>query len=416
MNSLVKRLSAVCALSVIALMVAVTGVYAQALIIPEPQDLSYKGGTGFTVNSSTQIVMNTSPDSKDTYTANQLRRKVWDMTGQLLTIVQGGVGAPTSNVIAIGDPARNTAVTAIIATWPDAVGKTSHSEGYMLGVKDTSIVIQGYDQAGTFYGCQTLIQLLEYYQTAAIAALFCYDYPDLPMRGTMVRIWNDYDPTTTLEVISEIMARSKLNYLQLDLEAGLGVIFPSHPELYYGLPVDQRRTNPTTFDMVVPAVNFARQNFMEIIGAGGAYWSHSDGGCTNWTLNTNLRENRAAPDPDTQLETLCGRNPTAQAMVHDMWTDLINYFDPPYIHAGWDEVSYLGNSSCPYCAGGNTRDLFTEFLTNDRNWLNARGKGMIMWADMLRTDMNGLQFGTYDCVNYMPTDILLEDWEYLEDA
>ncbi|MDO8685032.1 MAG: glycoside hydrolase family 20 zincin-like fold domain-containing protein [Armatimonadota bacterium] len=379
-------------------------------IIPEPQQITWKPGTGFLIDENTRIVMNTSPNDNDTFTANQLRRKVWDMTGYLPDIIEGGAGAPTTNVIAIGDPARNTAVASIIATWPEATGLASKSEGYILGVKESSIVIRGFDQSGTFYGCQTLIQLLENFGTARISPLFCYDYPDLAMRGTMVRAWDYVDSVFLKEVISEVMARHKLNVLQIDM--GMRVLWPSHPELYYGMPPEDQSPNPTTIQMMAPIADFAKQHFMDVVPAGPS-WSHADGMITMSTMNTLLRENRSEADPSPDLETLCHRNPAAQQIMHDLWNDMITWFNPNYIHAGWDEISAIGHSSCPYCAGVSKTTLFKEFLTSDRDWMAARGIQMIMWADMLRPDMNGgSPWNLSQVAATMPKDIILEDWEY----
>ncbi|MHC4676320.1 MAG: hypothetical protein ACYTBZ_27835, partial [Planctomycetota bacterium] len=64
-------------------------------IIPQPQEITWYPDTGFTVNAQTQIVIPVNPDDKDNLTADQLQRKVWDMTGHLPPIVQGAPGAPT---------------------------------------------------------------------------------------------------------------------------------------------------------------------------------------------------------------------------------------------------------------------------------------------------------------------------------
>ena len=382
------------------------------VIIPLPQELTMKSGS-FQVNANTQIVMNTSPDAKDTFTADQLKRKIWDTTGYTLNIVQGSAGAPTSNVIAIGDPAKNTAVASIIATWTEAAGKASKSEGYMLGVKNTSIVVCGYDQPGTFYGCQTLIQLFEQRGSQSIASLFCYDYPELQWRGTMVRVWNAPDHAFVMELISEVMARYKLNVLQMEFQ--YAAIFPSHPELYWNLPLDQRQPGPFNLETVVPIADWAKKHFIEVVPCSGA-WTHSDGLITNWTLNPNLREYRTGMDPWGSNENLCPRDPAAQQMVHDLWTDLINLFHPNYIHTGWDEASWMGHSSCSYCKNVSQRTLFNEFLWNDRNWLMARGVRPTMWGDMLRSDENGLTGNKYLVAGTMPRETVVLDWEYTHDV
>jgi hypothetical protein len=372
-------------------------------IIPQPQQLTWKSG-GFLVNSNTKIVMNTHPDVKDTNTANLLRRKVWDMTGQLLRIVPGGAGAPTKNVIAIGDPAKNTAVASIIASWPGASGKASKTEGYVLGVKNTSIVIRGFDRPGTFWGLQTLIQLLEHYGKSRIAGLFSYDYPDRAWRGLYFRVRYKFDVEFTKQVISEIAARYKMNTLVFDIS--YGTIWKSHPELYTGDPAIASRMSD-----VAPLPGYCRQYFIEPIPYCSS-WVHAWEWITSGTLNGNLREDRNAVDPDPAGETLCPRNPTNVKLVHDLWNELIGVFHPKYLHTGWDEISHLSASSCPYCAGQNPATSFSKFLWNDYNYLHARGITPLMWADMLIASQNGSTWNTSGVVSTMPKGTIVDDWEY----
>lgn len=54
------------------------------------------------------------------------------------------------------------------------------SEGYYLRVRDHEIIVAGRDERGTFYGLQTLKQLL---QQPSIPELEITDYPDVPFRG-----------------------------------------------------------------------------------------------------------------------------------------------------------------------------------------------------------------------------------------
>ncbi|MDO8683646.1 MAG: family 20 glycosylhydrolase, partial [Armatimonadota bacterium] len=351
------------------------------------------------------------PDENDTFTANQLRRKVWDMTGHLPEIVEGGAGAPTTNVIAIGDPAKNTAVASLISTWPEATGKASKCEGYLLGVKDGSIVIRGFDQKGTFYGCQTLILLLESYRTARIGNLFCYDYPDLAWRGMFVRVRYAFDVEFLKELISEVVARYKLNVLELDV--AYGTQWTSHPELYLGDPAIASHTTD-----LIPIVPHARQHFIEPIPHLNG-WVHTSEFHTANTMNTLLRENRTWPDPAPEVENICPRNPASVQLVHELMDELIEIFQPRYFQTGWDEISALSHSSCPYCSGTNPISSFSEFLWNDYNYLSAKGITPIMWGDMLREDMNGNDptpndpgWGTWRTLASMPKGTIIQDWDY----
>ncbi|MHC4674742.1 MAG: family 20 glycosylhydrolase, partial [Planctomycetota bacterium] len=231
----------------------------------------------------------------------------------------------------------------------------------------------------------------------------CYDYPDRPWRGMMIRIRYKFDTVWSKEVISELLTRFKFNIVQLDMF--YGTIWDSHPELYLG--------NPSSASRIVDIQevgDFAKQYFLEIIPASPG-WTHSDEFVTAGIMNPTLRENPIADDPDENArETLCPRNPDAQQIIHDLWTEQINLFNPTYLHTGWDEIGYIGSNNCPYCSGESKTVLFNEFLWNDYNWLQARAITPVMWADMLTTEMNGgSPWNLYQVAATMPPGTILED-------
>ncbi|MDO8588441.1 MAG: glycoside hydrolase family 20 zincin-like fold domain-containing protein [Armatimonadota bacterium] len=376
-------------------------------VIPEAQEMTWKTEPGFLVDDQTKIVINASPDDKDSFTANQLRRKVWDMTGHLLPIVEGAAGAPTSNVIAVGDPARNTAVSALVSSWPEATGKASKSEGYILGVRSDSVVIGGFDQRGTFYGCQMLIQLLEHYRTSRIDSLFCYDYPDLQLRGMYVSIVGNFDLEWAQELITEHMARYKMSCVMIDLTG----VFPydSHPEL-------PRPANPPTKLQLLELVGFAKKCFLEVIPH-GYWWTETENWQTNGTLHSDLREYQtlADPNPAGTTERLCPRHAGAQQLMHDILDEHVAAFDPTYEHIGWSEMDLAPAPTCPHCAGTDVVPSFAEYIWNDRNHLMNRTKPVrpVVWGDMLREDMPaGREEGTWQSVPLLPRDLLIVDWDY----
>ena len=77
--------------------------------------------------------------------------------------------------------------------------------------------VHQFDQPGTFYGCQSYIQLLEQFGSAEMEGLFCYDYPDRPWRGMMIRVRYKFDMDWSKEVI-DLLARFKFNIVQLDTQ------------------------------------------------------------------------------------------------------------------------------------------------------------------------------------------------------
>ena len=345
------------------------------MIIPQPQQWTWRGGTGFLVNSTTKIMANSAPDLKEQNAAQQLQRKVWDMTGFLPAITYGG--STTSNVIAIGDPARCPAVNTIIATFSEASGKAAKTEGYMLGVKDTAIVIRGFDNAGTFYGCQTLIQTLEYYKTTRIAQIFCYDYPELPYRGVYMRVKWEHDWEFTKEMLSEMIARYKCNYFSPEIH----MASVSHPEI--PPPSDTPVTLPNAQSML----NFTALHYMNNV--------------VTWY---------PGPPQGTPMPEECIFDATRLARLSDLANDVKVYLNPPYVHVHESELSVLG------CAA--ERAVYSnEYLFNQTLWQDwdrnytQRGMWPFMWADMLRPDMAGGTMGTANVVATMP-DMIIADWQY----
>lgn len=388
--------------AVLLLAVAVPSVFATppVRIIPEPQQLEWTQAEGFRVNTKTRIVINANPDQKDTFTAAQLRRKIWDTTGHLLTVVRGKPAAPIHNVIAIGGRSKNASVAAIVKSWRDARGKKARSEGYILGVRRDSIVIDGFDQSGVFYGCQTLIQLLERYGTKPVGSLFCYDYPDMAFRGMLVGAKGDFDLDFGKEVVSEIMARYKMNWLEMYV--GSSAFWKSHPELGPG-----PGGPPTT--KLVALSDFAKRHFMEFVPA-GVDWVWGDAWVARDGRNQDIVENKGGKD---SLD-LCSRNPKAQMLVRELRDDIIATFRPKYfLMSGLSEAAVVVSPDCPLCKGKTVVETYNEIMKRDAAYFASKGVRPMMWGDMVRTDMPaGEKFETHKCVPTLPRSIIIQDWDY----
>ena len=65
------------------------------------------------------------------------------------------------------------------------VGVQPVSGAYLLTVSEDGISIMGYDERGTFYGLQTLRQIVEQNADGKIPCLTVNDWPDLPYRGVV---------------------------------------------------------------------------------------------------------------------------------------------------------------------------------------------------------------------------------------
>ena len=104
--------------------------------------------------------------------------------------------------------------------------------GYTLQVSEHHVLIQGYDDAGVFYGFQSLLGLIDVKkQTLPLTTV--YDAPRFAYRGLFIDIARNFFGLETLKKIIDQMAAYKLNRLQLHLsdDEGWRIEIPSIPEL-----------------------------------------------------------------------------------------------------------------------------------------------------------------------------------------
>jgi hexosaminidase len=180
-------------------------------IIPTPVDVKYRKGTA-TLDSSWQIRFAGRLTGEATYLAAQLKTM-----GVTLTSAADHVPA-TGKVIELKVDESNP-----------------KTEAYTLNIAADKITIVGSDNAGAFYGIQSVLSLLPA-QTASsysLPQLSATDAPRFGWRGMMYDMGrNFHGKEVTLRLIEQ-MARYKLNKLHLHLteDEGWRLEIPGLPEL-----------------------------------------------------------------------------------------------------------------------------------------------------------------------------------------
>jgi len=97
---------------------------------------------------------------------------------------------------------------------------------YTLEVNNKGIYIAGDNEAGVFYGIQTLIQLLPPQAGAALAIPYISitDYPRFGYRGMMLDVGRHFFPVDFVKKNTLIIfALHKMNYFPLALNRGPGL-------------------------------------------------------------------------------------------------------------------------------------------------------------------------------------------------
>lgn len=184
----------------------------QDKILPTPRDISYQRGRT-ELNSQWQIVYQGRLKTEAGYLQKQIQQSGLDLQAKA-----GVTEQLQQKIVLLVD------------------NKVAAAEGYQLTISDDSIIIRGSDNAGAFYGAQSLLSLLPATvnnQKYSLPQLNASDSPRFAWRGMhydMAR--NFHGKAVTLRLIEQ-MARYKLNKLHLHLteDEGWRLEIPGLPEL-----------------------------------------------------------------------------------------------------------------------------------------------------------------------------------------
>lgn len=111
-------------------------------------------------------------------------------------------------------------------------GQNFKKEGYSLSITPDKVLIQAGDKAGIFYGCQTLLQLLNQ-NAQSLPACQIKDYPRFAWRGMHLDVGRHLFPVKDIEKFIDWMAFHKLNtfHWHLTEDQGWRIEIKKYPKL-----------------------------------------------------------------------------------------------------------------------------------------------------------------------------------------
>ena len=190
-----------------------SSVFAQQInIIPQPLSVTEKTGN-FTITSSTRLVVK---DKKDNATASFLNAYLLEHYG--FKLIQVTTDAAKSITISSGQQ-----------------GEGLKASGYQLQSGMDGVHIKGNSAVGSFYGMQTLIQLLPTEKSTAliIPALLVEDQPRFAYRGAMLDVGRHFFPISFVKKYIDYLALHKINYFHWHLteDQGWRIEIKKYPNL-----------------------------------------------------------------------------------------------------------------------------------------------------------------------------------------
>ena len=238
-------------------------------------------------------------------------------------------------------------------------------EGYVLEINNKGVTISACSEAGLFYGCQTLEQLLEDSRDFGkeIPQMKITDYPAIAYRAVHLDTKHHLDRMDYYYRMVDKLARYKVNAVIWELEDKLR--FTRRPEV--GAP------NAISKQEMQALCRYAKERNVEIsplvqgLGHAGFILKHY------WEL----REN---PASDWEF---CPADPRTYEVQFDLYMDAIEAMPGgKYLHIGGDEITAIGIDSRCKATGKSAFELQMIWLKKVCKFATDHGRIPIFWDDM----------------------------------
>ena len=238
-------------------------------------------------------------------------------------------------------------------------------EGYVLEVNDKGVTVTARTEAGLFYGCQTLEQLLEDSRDFGreIPRMKITDYPAIAYRAVHLDTKHHLDRMDYYYRMVDRLARYKVNAVIWELEDKLR--FTRRPEI--GAP------NAISKQEMQALCRYAKERNVEIsplvqgLGHASFILKH------HWEL----REN---PASDWEF---CPSDPRTYEVQFDLYRDALEAMPyGKYLHVGGDEITAIGIDDRCKATGKTAFELQMVWLEKVCRFAVEHGRIPIFWDDI----------------------------------
>ncbi len=416
------------------------------LIFPIPQHTEVTN-EHFILDESVSIIVPPNANKKDISLANFLVRELSDKYGLALKIETLADIPKNKKVVVMGTINNPLIKNYCKENKLELTAKNPGTESYILQVNSNTIVIAGWDDAGAFFGLQSLRQLIEAGKGKEIVGIKVRDWPSFPFRAIKVYVPGPNNIAFFKCFLQDFMALYKFNKVMIEFNC---MRLDKHPEVNAGWiefakymqytrlnetqGIHGEMKNSTHYDAgdgfiiekkdVKEIVDFANENFIEVIPEIPSL-THA------YSLLTRHPELAEYPG-DKWPDTYCPSNPASYKLMFDVYDEYIDVIHPKMIHIGHDEWWGAPLDSCPRCRGKDYSALYAQDVSKIHDYLAAKGIKTAMWGDFLlesvrgvgpveRTSSTGKKYKTPGGLRpsvvqkSVPKDILIFNWFYTDE-
>lgn len=124
-------------------------------------------------------------------------------------------------------------------------------------------------------------------------------------------------------------------------------------------------------------------------------------------------------DGDLYCKSYCPLHPDVHTVVFSLLGEIIDVFEADALHAGMDEVFYLGEAGCPRCHDKDKATLFADEVNRIDSYVKSKDCELWIWGDRLldgaTTGMGMWEAavgGTAPAIDRINKDVVICDWHY----
>jgi hexosaminidase len=276
-------------------------------------------------------------------------------------------------------------------------------QAYHLSIAPNRISITGSDEAGAFYGIQTLRQIVAQTSDLHLPCMEIKDWPDFLVRGVMLDISRDkvYSMETLLMLVDEFSAW-KINQLQL---------YTEHTFAYAGHKVVWENASPITPEEILILDRCCRERYIELVPN-----QNSFGHLSRWLKHPQYQhlaettEPVATPWGGLQIEpfSLSPVLPDSLSFISRLYDQLLPNFSSKMVNVGCDETFDIGAGKSKAAVEQQGQgEVYLEFLHSLYQDVSRRGYTMQFWGDIVLEHP--------ELIPQIPTDAIALNWGYEND-
>lgn len=366
-------------------------------VVPLPNEMTLSEGDAFILTRTTRIVY---PEG------NAKMQRNAEFLSEFLEISTGRKLEVTSEYAA-----RNAILL-------DIDGEIGQSEAYRITVKKDLIQITGADEAGVFYGIQTLRKATPVGEriSVAYAPVTINDAPRFGYRGTELDVARHFQPVAFIKKFIDMLALHQINrfHWHLTEDQGWRIEIKAYPKL---TEIGSRRSetvigrNTEEYDGTPHGGFYTQEEIKEIVAYAAeryitvipevdlpghmlaALAAYPELGCSGGPYEVSKRWG-------VFEDVLCPGKEAMFAFLEAVLTEVMDLFPSEFIHIGGDECPKVRWEQCPDCQkkikelglkdkdGQKAEHYLQSYVTaRIEKFLNEHGRNIIGWDEILEGEL-----------------------------